>query len=466
MAKKSNYKILRKIGQGGMSTVYLAHDITLDRKVAIKTLRVGRHLSSVEGQKRKMLLRFLQEARAAARLNHPNIVSIYHIGAMNGTFYIAMEYLEGQSFWDLLESRERLSVDSILSLLIQVCSGLEFAHSHGIIHRDIKPGNIILLKNGIVKITDFGIARIEESELIKTRDEGFVGTIHYCSPEQLIKSIPVDGRSDLFSAAILLYQFLTGELPFRGSSLAETIDKIIHGSPVPPTKMNPSISAKLERVIFKALSKNPRDRYQTIGEFKQALQSSISSGKPYGKETLKSTAPKSMRTARTGPIPRFPMVVAGILLIGLLSLGYLKIAMERNIQRKDAAIRGSNMAKIFSLLLADHSIAHDRRILAKYVNEVGVEPDIYFIEMIRDNQLLAEYHKNPPREGEEVYMVSYPISINGRESGFLKVGFLKTKADKVIGRVKTFMSFGFISIVSLSLGLLGYIRFRTSPPGS
>jgi serine/threonine protein kinase len=466
MAKKSNYKILHKIGQGGMSTVYLAHDITLDRKVAIKTLRVGSHRWSVEGQKRKMLLRFLQEARAAARLNHPNIVSIYHIGSMNGTFYIAMEYLEGQSFRDLLESRDRLSVDTILSLLIQVCSGLEFAHSHGIIHRDIKPGNIILLKNGIVKITDFGIARIEKSELIKTRDEGFVGTIHYCSPEQLIKSVPVDGRSDLFSAAILLYQFLTGELPFHGSSLAETIDKIIHGAPVPPTKMNASISAKLERVIFKALSKNPRDRYQTIGEFKQALQRSISSDKPHGKEAFKSTARKSMRTGRASPIPRFPMVVAGILLIGLLSLGYLKIEMERNIQRKDAAIRGSNMAKIFSLLLADHSIAHDRRILAKYVNEVGVEPDIYFIEMIRDNQLLADYHKNPPREGEEVYMVSYPISINGRESGFLKVGFLKAKADKVIGRVKTFMSFGLISIVSLSLGLLGYTRFRASPPGS
>jgi hypothetical protein len=157
------------------------------------------------------------------------------------------------------------------------------------------------------------------------------------------------------------------------------------------------------------------------------------------------------------------MVVAGILLIGFLSLGYLKIEMERNIQRKDATIRGSNMAKIFSLLMADHSIAQDRRLLAKYVNGVGVEPDIYFIEMIRDNQLIAEYHKNPPREGEDVYMVSYPISIKGEESGFLKVGFLKIKAEKAIGRVKTLMSVGLICIVSLSLGLMGYIRFRASP---
>jgi serine/threonine protein kinase len=190
MAKKSNYKILGKIGQGGMSTVYLAHDITLDRKVAIKTLRVDRREWSTEGGKRQRLLRFLQEARAAAKLNHPNIVSIYHIGAMNGTYYIAMEYLEGRSFGDLIKSRQHLSIDSIVSLLIQVCSGLQFAHAHGIIHRDIKPGNIILLKNGTVKITDFGIARIEKSELIKTRDERFMGTIQYCSPEQLAGNSP------------------------------------------------------------------------------------------------------------------------------------------------------------------------------------------------------------------------------------------------------------------------------------
>ena len=463
MAKKSNYKILRKIGQGGMSTVYLAHDITLDRKVAIKTLRIDHRLCSVGDQKREMILRFLQEARAAAKLNHQNIVSIYHIGAMNGTYYIAMEYLDGQSFRDLMESREHFSIDSILSLLIQVCSGLEFAHAHGIVHRDIKPGNIILLKNGTVKITDFGIARIEKSELIKTRDEGFMGTIHYCSPEQLTNFAAIDGRSDLFSAAVLLYQFLTGVLPFHGSSLAETIDKIIHGSPVPPAKMNPSISAELERVILKALSKNPRDRFQTIGEFKRTLQRSISSGKPHGKEALKSPARKSMRMGWMSPIPRFPMIVAGILLIGLLSLGYLKIEMEKNIQRKDAAIRGSNMAKIFSLLMAERSIAQDRRILAKYLNEVGDAPDIYFIEMIKDNELIAEYQKNPSREGEDVYMVSYPISVKGEESGFLKVGFLKTKVYKGIRRVKALMGLGFISIVSLFLGLVSYTRFRSSP---
>ncbi len=446
-----------------MSTVYLAHDITLDRKVAIKTLRVDHRPGSTEAQKRKMLLRFLQEARAAARLNHPNIVSVYHIGAMNGTYYIAMEYLDGQSFRDLMQSREQFSIDTILSLLIQVCSGLEFAHSHGIIHRDIKPGNIVLLKNGTVKITDFGIARIEKSQLIKTRDEGFMGTINYCSPEQLTNAALVDGRSDLFSAAVVLYQFLTGKLPFYGSSLAETIDNIIHGSPVPPSKMNSSIPVELEKVVLRALVKNPRDRFRTIGEFKQGLQRSISSGKPRRKEAIKSPPRTTVGTGWMRAIPRFPVIVVGILFVGLLSLGYLKIEMEKKILRKDASIRGSNMAKIFSLLMAEEPAVHDRKILAKYVNEVGASPDICFIEMIRDNRLIAAYHKNPPREGEDVYMVSYPISIKGEESGFLKVGFLKTTADKAIGRVKTLMGFGLVCTVSFFLALLGYTRFRASP---
>jgi len=227
--------------------------------------------------------------------------------------------------------------------------------------------------------------------------------------------------------------------------------------------MNPSIPVQLEKAILKALSKNPRDRFRTFGEFKGALQRSISSAKRHGREELKSPARKNMKTGWMSAVPRFPMVVGGILLIGLLSLGSLKIEMERKIQRKDAAIRGSNMAKIFSLLMAEQSVAHDRRILAKYLNEVGTAPDIYFIEMIKDSELIAEYQKNPSGGVEDVYMVSYPISIEGEESGFLKIGFLKAKVRKSIGRTKALIGIGLISIVSLFLGLLGYTRFQWYP---
>ncbi len=157
------------------------------------------------------------------------------------------------------------------------------------------------------------------------------------------------------------------------------------------------------------------------------------------------------------------MVVGSILLIGLLSLGSLKIEMEKKIQRKDATIRGSNMAKIFSLLMAEQAIAHDRRILAKYLNEVGAAPDIYFLEIIKDKELIAEYQKNPSRGVEDVYMVSYPISIEGEELGSLKVGFLKAKVSKSIGRTKALIGIGLITIVSLFLGLVGYNRFQWYP---
>ena len=170
-----------------------------------------------------------------------------------------------------------------------------------------------------------------------------------------------------------------------------------------------------------------------------------------------------MKTGWMSAIPRFPMVVGGILLIGLLSLGYLKIELEKKIQRKDAAIRGSNMAKIFSLLMIDQSIARDRKILAKYLNEVGAVPDIYFIEIIKDTELVAEYQKNPSRGVENVYMVSYPISVEGEELGLLRIGFLKAKLNKSIGRAKLLIGFGLVSIISLFLGLLGYAHFHPYP---
>lgn len=463
MAKKSNYRILKKIGQGGMSTVYLAQDITLDRKVAIKTLRIESQRHSREDRKRDRLLRFLQEARAAAKLNHPNIVSVYHVGSMNGISYIAMEYLEGRTFRDLLGFRERLSIDAIVNLLTQVCTGLEYAHNHGIIHRDIKPGNIVLLHNGTVKITDFGIARIEKSELIKTRDERFLGTISYCSPEQLTNSSAVDGRSDLFSVAVVLYQFLTGKLPFHGPSLAETIEKIIRGSPVPPRRVDASIPVTLEKAILKAFSKNPEDRFRHVGEFKQALEYSLSPGTEPKRKDSQSLARKTPIRDRRASTPRFPLIVGGILVIGLLSLGYMKMEMERSIQRKDAAIRGRNMAKIFSLLMAEKSISRNRRILTKYLNEVGEASDIYFIEIIRDNQLMAEYQKNFTQGVEDVYMVSYPISVDGENAGSLKVGFLKAKLNKSIGRARILIGLGIISMISLFITLVGYNRLLSRP---
>jgi len=198
MDPRANYKIKSKIGEGGMATVYLARDVALNRDVAIKVLRIDPRLGLSEEATNEIVLRFQQEAQAAARLNHPNIVSIYHVGKRRNQHYIVMEYLRGKSIAQLIQSRTKFPISVLLKQIIQVCIALDFAHQRGVIHRDIKPDNIIISDDGAVKVTDFGIARIEGSELVKTKDETFMGTIYYCSPEQFTEFSRVDNRSDIF----------------------------------------------------------------------------------------------------------------------------------------------------------------------------------------------------------------------------------------------------------------------------
>jgi len=263
MADRSHYKIKKSIGSGGMSTVYLAHDTRLDRDVAVKILRIDPRLGLGERGRKEIILRFQQEAKAAARLNHPNIVSIHHVGQQGDQYFIVMEYLDGFSLGHLMKSGERHSMETIIKWMCQICDGLHFAHEHGVIHRDIKPDNLILMKNGTVKITDFGIARLEKSEMVKTKDQTFMGTIYYCSPEQLREFKNIDRRTDIFSLGVVFYQLLTGHLPFHEESIAETINSIINVEPTRPREVSPGVPVRLEQVVLKCLAKNPAQRFQT-----------------------------------------------------------------------------------------------------------------------------------------------------------------------------------------------------------
>jgi serine/threonine-protein kinase len=267
MDPKTNYKIKTKIGAGGMASVYLAHDVALNRDVAIKVLQIDPRLKLSQEARDEAVLRFQQEAQAAARLNHPNIVSIYHVGKMQNQHYIVMEYLKGRSFGQLLKSRTGFPLPFLLRHIVQICTALDFAHQRGVIHRDIKPDNIILLEDDTVKVTDFGIARIEGSELVKTRDETFMGSISYCSPEQFKEFSKVDNRTDIFSLGVVLYQLVTGKLPFTGSSPWEVMTNIITSEPILPRRIEPGLPARLDRIIMKALSKRPEHRFQTAREF-------------------------------------------------------------------------------------------------------------------------------------------------------------------------------------------------------
>ncbi len=460
MPNRSNYKIKKTIGSGGMSTVYLAQDTRLDRDVAVKVLRIDPKLGLGEKGRKEIILRFRQEAKAAARLNHPNIVSIYHVGQQGEQYYIIMEYLDGSSLGYLMKSTERFSAETVIRWMGQVCDGLHFAHEHGVIHRDIKPDNLIVLKNGTVKITDFGIARLENSELVRTKDETFMGTIYYCSPEQLREFKNIDRRTDIFSLGVVLYQLLTGKLPFQGESIADTIDTIITKDPAPPRRISPEIPGALERIVLKCLAKNPADRFQTAGELREAISQSASPEEVPARPRKETDRVRARRAPMT-VLLRLSVTVGLILMIAAFLFGYFMIESRKSILQKDASIRGRHIAHMFSLLVNDATIGHNEELLGRYIEEIGQDARLAFIEMMRGNQVVAGYHAAQVIPEEDVLMMSYPLSVGKSQDETLKIGFSKTTMNRQIAKVKKATGFAFAAIAGFLIIVLAVTRLRS-----
>ncbi len=265
--KAGRYQLLEELGRGAMGVVYRAFDPVIGRNVAVKTLRLnagGSGMSHAE-----LVNRFQTESRAAGSLTHPNIVSVYDAGEDEGLFYITMEHVDGPSLQDRLDQKQVFPLPRILKLMEQACSALGAAHQHNVIHRDIKPANMILTADDTLKITDFGTAKIVQ--LGTTQSGHIVGTPSYMSPEQ-VKGKLVDGRSDLFSLGVILYELVTGEKPFPGQNVTTVIYKIVNIDPIPPRELDSSIPAGLNFIVTKTLSKDPGSRYATCQEFWEALQ--------------------------------------------------------------------------------------------------------------------------------------------------------------------------------------------------
>ena len=259
------YEIRRELGRGAMGIVYEGYDPAIKRVVALKTIRADQ----LSGERSDAVIaRFRREAQAAGRLNHPNIVSIYDFGEDGGTWYIAMELVQGRELKACFDADERFRVGDAVRIMGQILAALDYSHKQGVIHRDIKPANIFLLDDRSVKVGDFGIAHIESSSL--TQVGTVLGTPSYMSPEQIM-GLPVDGRSDLFSAGVILYQFLTGERPFAGSA-ATTMQKVLKEDPLPPSTLNVQLPPALDAVVRKALAKRADERYQSAQEFATALR--------------------------------------------------------------------------------------------------------------------------------------------------------------------------------------------------
>ena len=274
IAKAGRYEIVGELGRGAMGVVYKATDPVIGRTVAVKTIKL-----SAEGTgltRPELLARFQTEARAAGLLTHPNIVVVFDAGEEDGLYYIIMELVEGRSLQALLDDGHSFPLPRVLRIMEQACSALQFAHERNVVHRDIKPANLMLTGDDTVKVTDFGTAKILQFGTVQ-QTAHVMGTPSYMSPEQ-VKGRAVDGRSDIFSLGVMLYEMVTGEKPFPGQNITTVIYKIVNEEPVPPKQVDPTIHPGISAVVMRALAKDPDARYQSCREMLEDLRNYRSLG--------------------------------------------------------------------------------------------------------------------------------------------------------------------------------------------
>ncbi len=285
------YRIIGELGRGAMGVVYHATDPSIGRSVAIKTIRI-RDINDTR-HRDKLRERLFREARSAGVLSHPNIVTIYDMDEVEGLAYIAMAYVNGPTLEKILSSDAPLSGANMLRILRQTASGLDYAHGRGIVHRDVKPANIMTDEDGAVKITDFGIAKITAAgNMTETRT--VVGTPNYMSPEQ-VQGMTVDGRSDQFSLAVIAYEILTGERPFQGEQLSTVVYRIVSDQPAAAHLINPTLTPRIDAVLRRALAKKPEDRFASCSGFVGALEMACAESR--GWTTLTAGGAAAMPTA-------------------------------------------------------------------------------------------------------------------------------------------------------------------------
>ena len=261
----NRYKILEEVGTGGMAVVYKAQDILLDRIVAVKILLAK------YGDDHDFVVRFRQEAQAAAKLSHPNIVNIYDVGYDENVHYIVMEYVRGETLKEYIEKHGHLPINTSIQITFDIGEALENAHKNGIVHCDIKPHNILVTETGRIKVADFGIARAINSSATNKDDHAVLGSVHYFSPEQASGG-PVDERTDIYSLGVVMYEMMTGVVPFEGETAISVALQHVQDDIPLPTKYNRRIPRLVEQCILKAMAKNPDDRFQSIAEMMSELR--------------------------------------------------------------------------------------------------------------------------------------------------------------------------------------------------
>lgn len=284
------YEIRRELGKGAMGTVYEGFDPVIERPVAIKTI-LADYLANIETD--AAVARFKREAQAGGRLHHPGIVGVYEFGQDETMAFIVMEYVQGQELRKLMRSRGRFELIDVFEVMKQLLAALDYSHKNGVVHRDIKPGNLMVLKGMKIKVMDFGVARIQSSSL--TQLGSVVGTPTHIAPEQLL-GLHADGRSDLWAAGVILYELLSGRGPFAAETPVAVMHKVMHVDPPPPSSITASLPAAFDAVVARALAKKPDERFQTARDFAASLVDAFLKGRPAGEAGQGAARPVSPAT--------------------------------------------------------------------------------------------------------------------------------------------------------------------------
>ena len=380
------YRIIERIGQGAMAVVYKAYDPSINRTLAIKFLHP--QLCIDEEYRR----RFLREARAAGNLSHPNIVTVFDVGESDGRPYIAMELLDGEPLNEVMDRQKGLPIREVLEIGIQLARALDYAHSKGVVHRDIKPSNIVFLKGGRqVKVTDFGIAHVESHDATQHTKMGTVlGTPQYMSPEQVLGQ-SVDGRSDLFSVGVVLYQLVTGQKPFEGDSLMTLMHQIIKDEPKPLENLRADVPPELRRIIKRCLSKQADKRFATGGELADAL--------------IKMLREMTIEAEQKGRASIIPLRVRWTLIMGIVVALTMGITGAIVNQREQAALMGqvmdygASLGKFMATQSAVPTLTEDWVEIEVFVEEVMRTQNFHGIDIV-DHQGIVRVSSDPAMVGQ------------------------------------------------------------------
>ena len=467
MEKVGRYQVRELLGEGAMAKVFKAYDPDIDRELAIKFLK-----SQLRGDS-EYHTRFLREAKGAGVLSHPNIVTVYDVGDDGGHPYIAMELIEGGSLSDLLQGKKLLPVRTVVEICIQLVKALDYAHKKGIVHRDVKPGNIMMIRDTTtIKVADFGICRIDNSEATQATQVGNVlGTPNYMSPEQVLGE-KVDSRSDLFSAGVVLYQLLTGHLPFDGETLISVAYKITKTDPPSIDKERPDIPLSLRRIVDRALKKQPEKRFQTGEEFATALIG-----------VVKEIADEEEKKGKGRRIPlgvRWAVMMAALVATTMIITATVVYRQQYAAMMDQVKGYGGSLAKFMATQNAVPLLSEDWAAIDVFIQETLGRQEFNYITVVddkgiirgandtaqinekfalpeakplssRDPGVVVQSHRLA--DGRDVLDFGAPILFQSREIGQVHLGIYQAPLTAVANLVLVLL--GILTLVTTAAGAVG-----------